>query len=77
MGVTCNNFINHTDNNMTQQDKLEIKKAKAYLDGLVKCTDEFGNDDWTLAFLRCWIDFKTHMSLKYPNHHRFGNKYMK
>lgn len=62
---------------MTQEDILNIEKAKAYLDGLVKCTDEFGNDDWMLDFLDCWVRFKTAMSTKYPNHHRFGNKYMK
>ena len=62
---------------MTQEDTLQIEKAKAYLDGLVKCTDEFGNDDWMLDFLECWVSFKTAMSIKYRNHHRFGNKYMK
>ena len=62
---------------MTQEDILTIEKAKAYLDGLVKCTEEFGNDDWMLEFLDCWVRFKTDMSTKYPNHHRFGNKYMK
>ena len=62
---------------MTQKDILEINKAKAYLDGLIECTNEFGNDDWMIEFLKRWIGFKTDMSLKYPNHHRFGNKYMK
>ena len=62
---------------MKQEDKEQIEKAKAYLDGLVKCTDEFGDDDWTIDFLECWLRFKTAMSTKYPNHHRFGNKYMK
>lgn len=62
---------------MTREDILDIEKAKAYLDGLVKCTDEFGNDDWMIDFLECWLKFKTAMSAKYPNHHRFGNKYMK
>ena len=61
---------------MTQRDILEINKAKAYLDGLVKCTDELDND-WMIDFLECWIRFKTAMSAKYPNHHSFGNKYMK
>lgn len=62
---------------MTQEDILQIEKAKAYLDGVVKCTDEFGNDDWMLDFLECWLSFKTAMSTKYRNHHNFGNKYMK
>ena len=35
---------------MTKDDILNIEKAKAYLDGLVKCTDKFGNDDWMLEF---------------------------
>ena len=62
---------------MEQKDILEINKAKAYLDGLIKCTNEFGNDDWLIDFLECWVKFKTAMSNKYPNHHHFGNKYMK
>ena len=62
---------------MKKEDILEIEKAKLYLDGLVECTNEFGNDDWILEFLQCWVRFKTDMSLKYSNHHHFGNKYMK
>lgn len=61
---------------MTQEEIKDIEEAKLYLDGLVICSNEFDDDDWILEFLQCWINFLTNMSLKYPKHHKFGNKYM-
>lgn len=61
---------------ITQEDIDCIEKAKAYLDGLVKYTQETNDDDWSLEFLKDWLHFKTNMSLAFKDAHVFGNKYM-
>lgn len=61
----------------TEADKLDVKKAKLYLDGLVAYTKETGDDDWIIPFLEWRLDFMTTMSLKHHQAHVAANKYVK
>lgn len=66
---------------MREDDLLEIKKAQAYLDGLVKYADEAGNsienDEILVEFLQNWLRFKINMSLKLKTASKFANKHMR
>lgn len=62
---------------ITEDTKLTIEKAKLYLDGLVKYSEETHEDEWVLIFLQSLLGFKTNMDFKYPDAHHFGNKYMR
>jgi hypothetical protein len=61
---------------MISEEIKEIEKAKAYLDGLAKYTQETNDDDWEIEFLKDWLHFKTTMSLAFNEAHKFGNKHM-
>lgn len=62
---------------MKEADKLDVKKAKLYLDGLAAYTEETGDNDWTLPFLENQLDFKTKMSARYHQAHITANAYVR
>ena len=60
-------------------EELDIKKAKLYLDGLMEYSSKVnpGYDDWLLPFLFTQVDFKTQLSLKCSEAHKYANKFVK
>ena len=62
-----------------ETDKLDIKKAKLYLDGLMEYSSKVnpGYDDWIIPFLSNQITFKTDLSLKCFEAHKYANKFVK
>lgn len=64
---------------ITETEKLDIKKAKLYLDGLMEYSSKvnFGYDDWIIPFMFSQIKFKTDVSLKCLEAHRYANKFVK
>lgn len=51
---------------ITETDKLNVKKAKLYLDGLIEYSSKviLGYDDWVIPFMSSQVKFKTDVSLK-------------
>lgn len=64
---------------ITEIDKLNIKKAKLYLDGLMEYSSKvnLGYDDWIIPFMSSQIKFKTDVSLKCAEAHSYANKFVK
>jgi hypothetical protein len=64
---------------ITETDKLNIKKAKLYLDALMEYSSKvnFGNDDWIIPFMCSQIKFKTDVSLKCQEAHHYANEFVK
>ena len=64
---------------ITEDDKLNIKKAKLYLDGLMEYSSKVnpGYDDWIIPFMSSQIKFKTDLSLKCFEAHHYANKFVK
>lgn len=62
-----------------ETDRLNIKKAKLYLDGLMEYSSKVnpGYDDWVIPFMSSQIKFKTDLSLKCLEAHNYANKYVK
>ena len=66
---------------MEEQHLLDFEKAKAYLDGLIKYSDEIGDDiensELLIEFLQNWLRFKNIMSFNFNAAHKFANKHMR
>ena len=64
---------------VTETDKLNIKKTKLYLDGLMEYSSNVnpGYDDWIIPFMSSQIKFKTDVSLKCLEAHRYANEFVK
>lgn len=62
-----------------ETDALNIKKAKLYLDGLMEYSSKVNPnyDDWVIPFLSTQIKFKTNLSLKCAEAHKYANKFVK
>lgn len=60
-------------------DSLNIKRAKLYLDGLLEYSSKVnpGYDDWVIPFLSTQVDFKTQLSLKCLEAHKYANEFVK
>lgn len=61
-----------------ETDKLTIKKTKLYLDGLLEYSSKVkpGYDNWIIPFLSSQVNFKTNLSLKCPDAHKYANKFV-
>ena len=64
---------------ITEADKLNVKKAKLYLDGLMEYASKVnpGYDDWIISFMSSQVKFKTDVSLKCSEAHRYANEFVK